>query len=65
LAKKTIEAERYGLAHLNNLLNLGVDTHHRAYSDALTTAKLLKITFKKNSRGYRTTADELVRFSLT
>ncbi len=50
LAKKTIEAERYGLAHLNNLLNLGVDTHHRAYSDALTTAKLLKIILKKFQR---------------
>ncbi len=64
MAKKTIEAERYGLAHLNNLLNLGVDTHHRAYSDALTTAKLLKIILKKIPEDIET-ADELVRFSLT
>ncbi len=47
LAKRTIDAKKYGLAHLNEILNLGIETHHRAFSDALTTAKLLNILLKK------------------
>ncbi len=43
-------------------LRLGVDTHHRAYSDALTTVKLLNILFKKVPKHIKTT-DELIRFS--
>lgn len=34
LAKKTIKAERYGLAYLIEELNIEVKQHHRAYSDA-------------------------------
>lgn len=34
LAKKTIEAERYGLGFLIKELNIEVSQHHRAYSDA-------------------------------
>lgn len=45
LAERTIESERYGLAYLNEQLELYKDaTHHRAFSDAMTTAKLLKRT---------------------
>ncbi len=62
LAKKTINSKRYGLAYLNETLKLGVDTHHRAYSDALTTVKLLNILFKKVPKHIKTT-DELIRFS--
>jgi len=64
LAKRTIESERYGLAYLNETLELGVDTHHRAYSDALTTAKLLNILFD-NLPNYIKTTDELLRFSIS
>ena len=64
LAKRTIEAERYGLAHLNEALNLGVDTHHRAYSDALTTLRLLNILFNNLPKGIEST-DELLRFSIS
>ncbi|NEW60013.1 3'-5' exonuclease [Sulfurovum sp. bin170] len=64
LAKRTIESERYGLAYLNESLELGVEVHHRAYSDALTTAKLLNITFD-NIPEYVNSADELLRFSIS
>jgi DNA polymerase-3 subunit epsilon len=62
LAKRTIESERYGLAYLNESLGLGVEVHHRAYSDAITTAKLLEILFD-NLPKYVKTTDELLRFS--
>jgi len=62
LAKRTIEAKKYGLAHLNEQLNLGITTHHRAYSDALTTAKLLNILLDKIPNKIKTT-DELIQFS--
>ncbi|SFV55705.1 DNA polymerase III epsilon subunit [hydrothermal vent metagenome] len=64
LAKRTIESERYGLAYLNETLELGVEVHHRAYSDALATAKLLNITFD-NIPKYVKSTDELLRFSIS
>ncbi len=64
LARRTIESERYGLAYLNESLSLGVDVHHRAYSDALTTSKLLKITFE-NLPSYVKSTDDLLRFSVS
>ncbi|NOZ90414.1 MAG: 3'-5' exonuclease [Epsilonproteobacteria bacterium] len=64
LAKRTIKSEKYGLAYLNETLSLGVDIHHRAYSDALTTAKLLNILFD-NLPSYVKTTDELLRFSVS
>ena len=64
LAKRTIESQKYGLAYLNESLELGVETHHRAYSDALTTAKLLSILFD-NLPSYVKTTDELLRFSIS
>ncbi len=35
-SKKANKFKKIGLAYLNETLKLGVDTHHRAYSDALT-----------------------------
>jgi DNA polymerase-3 subunit epsilon len=64
LAKRTIRSERYGLAYLNESLELGVEVHHRAYSDALTTAKLLNILFDNLPKNIQTT-DELLRFSIS
>jgi len=64
LSKRTIESERYGLAYLNETLDLGVNIHHRAYSDALTTAKLLNILFDNLPNNIKTT-DELLRFSIS
>ena len=64
LARRTIESERYGLAYLNESLELGVDVHHRAFSDALTTSKLLNILFD-NLPTYIKTTDELLQFSIS
>ncbi len=64
LARRTIKSERYGLAYLNESLELGVDVHHRAFSDALTTSKLLNILFDNLPNHIKTT-DELLRFSIS
>ena len=64
LAKRTIKSERYGLAYLNEFLELGNHTAHRAFSDALVTSKLLEITFQKLP-DYVQTTDELLRFALS
>jgi len=64
LAKRTIESERYGLAYLNEFLELGTHTAHRAFSDALVTSKLLEMTFQKLPH-YVHTTDDLLRFSIS
>ncbi len=64
LAQRTIKSERYGLAYLNESLSLGVEVHHRAFSDALTTSKLLDIAFENLPAEVKTT-DELLRFSVS
>jgi len=46
LARRTIEAERYGLGHLNIALDINTLVHHRAYADAVTAAKVLEIGLK-------------------
>ena len=63
LAERTIESERYGLAYLNQQLELYKEaTHHRALSDAMTTAKLLKRTLALIPHNL-TTTEELIAFS--
>jgi DNA polymerase III subunit epsilon len=63
LAERTIESERYGLAYLNEQLELYKEaTHHRALSDAMTTTKLLKRTLKLIPHTIET-AEELIAFS--
>ena len=63
LAERTIESERYGLAYLNEELELYKDaTHHRALSDAITTTKLLKRTLAIIPETIHTT-EELIAFS--
>lgn len=63
LAERTISSYRYGLAFLNEQLDLYKDaTHHRALSDAITTAKLFKHTLKYLP-GEIQTAEELIGFS--
>ena len=47
LAKKVIETERYGLQYLKEHLNIKIDDHHRAYSDALSTAIILEKCIEK------------------
>lgn len=63
LAERTIESERYGLAYLNEQLELYSNaTHHRALSDAMTTTKLLKRTLALIPNTINNT-EELIAFS--
>ncbi len=63
LAERTIESERYGLAYLNDQLELYKEaTHHRALSDAMTTTKLLKRTLPLIPKSIKN-AEELIAFS--
>ena len=63
LAERTISSYRYGLKYLNEQLELYKEaTHHRALSDAITTAKLFKRTLRCLPQAIRT-AEELIQFS--
>ncbi len=63
LAERTIESERYGLAYLNEQLELYKEaTHHRALSDAITTTKLLKRTLPLLPHSIRS-GEDLIAFS--
>lgn len=62
LAKRTIEAEKYGLGHLNVVLDINTALHHRAYSDALTASKILQLVFARIPESIQTT-EQLIDFS--
>ncbi|WP_345989187.1 3'-5' exonuclease [Sulfurimonas sp. HSL1-2] len=63
LAERTISSYRYGLAFLNEQLELYKEaTHHRALSDAMTTAKLFKRTLRCIPTEIQT-VEELITFS--
>jgi len=62
LSRRTIKSERYGLAYLSESLDLGEHNHHRAFSDAFATSKLLEIAFQGLPE-YIKTADDLLVFS--
>ncbi len=63
LTERTISSYRYGLAYLNEQLELYNEaTHHRALSDAITAAKLFKKTLQYIPHDVKT-AEELIRFS--
>ncbi len=63
LAQRSFEAERYGLKHLNETLDLHQEAdHHRALSDAITALELMKISFKSLPKRV-TTVEKLIEFS--
>jgi len=63
LAERTVSSYRYGLAFLNEHLELYKEaTHHRALSDAMTTAKLFKHTLRHIPAEIQT-VEELITFS--
>lgn len=62
LSRRTIKAERYGLGYLKESLNIDVDNHHRAYSDALSTTYILEKSFKCLDEKIET-AEDLIDFS--
>jgi DNA polymerase-3 subunit epsilon len=61
LSKRTIEAEKYGLSSLKELLNINIDNHHRAYSDALSTGHILNHCIQHLPSSIGTT-EELISF---
>jgi len=62
LSKKLIECERYGLKYLKEYLNIDIDNHHRAYSDALSTQYILKECLERLPKDI-CTSEDLIRFS--
>ena len=62
LARRTIVAKRYGLDFLKELLNIDIDNHHRAYSDALSTFYILEKSINSLNDDILTTED-LIKFS--
>ena len=63
LARRTIEAERYGLSFLKELLNIEVEHHHRAYYDALTTAIVFEKSLQNLDLKKIKTVEDLIAFS--
>jgi len=61
LAKKTIEADRYGLGFLIKLFDIEVD-HHRAYSDAYAAMIVFEKSLK-NLPDFVITTEDLIKFS--
>ena len=62
LAKRTIKAQRYGLDFLKELLEIDIDNHHRAYSDALSTTYILKNSLLNLDESI-VTSEDLITFS--
>ena len=62
LAKRTIDAKRYGLDFMKELLNIDIDNQHRAYSDALSTSYIFKESLSKLGNEI-STVEELINFS--
>ncbi|NPA51214.1 MAG: 3'-5' exonuclease [Epsilonproteobacteria bacterium] len=61
LAKKSIKAQKYGLAFLSEHLNINNPQHHRAYNDAKIASQIMLESFKYLPNSIKTT-DELIRF---
>lgn len=57
LAKKTIEAEKFGLEALKEHLNINDHIMHRAYDDALATTKVFEFSLKKLPTIIKSTED--------
>ncbi len=62
LAKRTIDSPKYGLAGLCETLKLDLGNHHRAYSDAIASMKIMHECFKYLPEYVKTT-DDLIQFS--
>jgi DNA polymerase-3 subunit epsilon len=62
LAEKTIQAQKYGLKHLTEDLNIPVSTHHRAFDDAMSTMYVFQEILKNLPLDIKYT-EELISFS--
>lgn len=63
LAQRTILAQRYGLSYLKEQLNINIENHHRAYYDALSTAKILEICLENITNQRIKSVENLISFS--
>ncbi len=57
LAKRTIDAHKFGLETLKEHLNINEHTMHRAYNDALSTTKIFEFSLQKLPNIIKTTED--------
>ena len=62
LSRKTIDAPRHGLGYLKEFLNIDEGEHHRAFSDAVSAAKVLDECMRNLPSEVETTED-LIKFS--
>lgn len=62
LARRTIKAEKYGLKSLKEVLQINIDNHHRAYSDALSTTYILEESLKHLNKSV-VTVEDLITYS--
>jgi DNA polymerase-3 subunit epsilon len=62
LSKRVINAYRYGLDHLKEVLDIKIGHHHRAYDDALSTVEILNYCIERLDTDIVTTED-LIAFS--
>lgn len=62
LARRTIKAQKYGLKSLKEELDIRIDNHHRAYSDALSTTYILQESIKSLPQDVKMVED-LIDFS--
>lgn len=62
LARRTFESPKYGLAYLNESLNIESVTHHRAFSDALSAFFIMQKSLETIPH-YVITTDDLLQFS--
>ena len=62
LSRKTIDAPKHGLGYLKEFLEIDEGEHHRAFSDAVSAARVLDVCMKNLPQDVKTTED-LIRFS--
>lgn len=62
LSRKTIDAPRHGLGYLKEFLEIDEGEHHRAFSDAVSAARVLDECMRNLPSDVETTED-LIRFS--
>ncbi len=63
LSKKVIDTQRYGLKYLKKHLDIDIDNHHRAFSDAMSTAMILNHCLENLPNEIKTSED-LIKFSI-
>lgn len=62
LSRKTIDVPKHGLGYLKEFLNIDEGEHHRAFSDAVSAAKVLDECMRNLPSEVKTTED-LIKFS--